>query len=61
MQEIFNFNINNELSNIEFPNLELAIALTYDSISVKDKLIIHCKLYTVKSALVIPFRPRLFK
>ena len=61
MQEIFNFNNNNELLNIEFPNLELAIVLTDDSINVNEKLIIHCKLYTVKSAQVIPFRPRLFK
>jgi hypothetical protein len=41
--------------------LELAIVLTDDSINVKGKRIIHCKLYTVKSAQVIPFRPRLFK
>ena len=62
-QEIFNFNNNNELSNtcILFPNLELAIVLTDDSINVKEKRILHCKLYTVKSAQVIPFRPRLFK
>ena len=32
-----------------------------DSINVKEKRIIHCKLYTVKSAQVIPFRPHLFK
>jgi hypothetical protein len=35
--------------------------LSQDSINVKEKRIIHCKLYTVKSAQVIPFRPRLFK
>jgi hypothetical protein len=28
---------------------------------VKEKRIIHCKFYTVKSSQVIPFRPRLFK
>jgi hypothetical protein len=28
--------------------------------TLKKKRIIHCKLYTVKSAQVIPFRPRLF-
>ena len=44
-----------------FPNLELAIVLTDDSINVKEKRLIHCKLYTVKSAQVIRFRPRLFK
>ena len=47
MQEIFNFNINNELSNIEFPNLELAIVLTDDSINVIEKHIKLCNLYTV--------------
>jgi hypothetical protein len=41
--------------------LELAIVLTDDSINDKEKRIIHCKLYTVKNAQVIPFRPRLFK
>jgi hypothetical protein len=51
----------NELSNIEFPNMELVIVLTDDSIKVKEKRIIYCKLYTVKSAQVIPFRPRLFQ
>ena len=37
------------------------IALTDDSINVKEKRIIHCKLYTVKSVQVIRIRPRLFK
>ena len=41
-----------------FPNLELTIVMTDDSINVKEKRIIHCKLYTVKSAQVIPFRPQ---
>ena len=36
---------------------KLAIVLTDDSINVKEKRIIHCKLYTVKSAQVIRFRP----
>jgi hypothetical protein len=31
----------------------MAIVLTNDSINVKEKRIIHCKLYTVKSAQVI--------
>ena len=42
-------------------NLELDIVLTDDGINVKEKRIIHCKLYTVKSAQVIPVRPRLSK
>jgi hypothetical protein len=49
---IVHLSANNELSNIEFPNLELAIDLTDDSINVKEKRILHCKLYTVKSAQV---------
>jgi hypothetical protein len=32
-----------------------------EGINVKEKRIIHCKLYTVKSAQVIRFRPRIFK
>jgi hypothetical protein len=48
-------------SGSSFPNLELAIALTDDSINVKEKRIIPCKLYTVKSAQVVPFRSGLFK
>ena len=38
---MFNFNNNNELSNIQFPNLELATVLTDDSINVKEKRIIQ--------------------
>ena len=34
-----------------------SIVLTDGSINVKKTRIIHCKLYTVKSAHVIPFRP----
>ena len=48
-------------SGLSFPNLELTIILTDDNINVKEKRIIHCKLYTVKSVQVIPFRPRLFQ
>ena len=44
-----------------FPNLELTNVLTDDSMNVKEKRKIHCKLYTVKSAQVVPFRSRLFK
>ena len=39
----------------------MAIVLTDDTINVKEKRIIHCRLYTVKSAQVIPRRPHLFK
>jgi hypothetical protein len=42
-------------SGSSFPHLELAIVfvLTDGSINVKEKRIIHCKLYTVKSTQVL--------